>query len=291
MRSENEMMKLILSTAKSDERIKAVLLSGSRANPEAPKDIFQDYDITYFVTDTMPFYNNTVWIEEKFGKPANLQLPELMTHPLLPPDGDGHFTYLMLFEDGNRIDLSIVSAPYIDDGEPVAVLLDKGGFLPIIIPDYKYWHIKPPVESFYIDACNEFWWCLNNVAKGIARDELPYAMDMFNHPVRDMLNQMVEWWIGINTDFSVSSGKKGKYYKKHLPHSLYDMYVKTYSDSDYNNLWNSVFTACELFRILADKVAEHFGYRYNSTEEDNMMKYLNNVRKHCTNVSVMYPIL
>lgn len=281
MRSEKEMTELILQIAEEDELIRAVLLSGSRANPDAPKDIFQDYDITYFVTDAKPFYNNIKWIEEKFGKPAIMQLPELMSHPLLPPDGDGHFTYLMIFDDGNRIDLSIEFTPYIDDGEPVIVLLDKDKYLPDITPDRRHWHIKPPSQNVYSDTGNEFWWCLNNVAKGIARDELPYAKNMFDHHVRDMLNQMTEWFIGISTDFSVSAGKKGKYFKKYLPPDLYAMYTGTYSDSNYGHFWESVFTACELFRVMALKVAEHFGFVYNKEEDENMMIYLNKVKNKC----------
>nr|WP_295684515.1 aminoglycoside 6-adenylyltransferase [uncultured Lachnoclostridium sp.] len=280
MRSKKEMFELILHIAEEDERIRAVLLSGSRANSDIPKDIFQDYDITYFVTDAKPFYNNCDWIEEKFGKPAIMQLPELMSHPLLPPDGDGHFAYLMIFKDGNRIDLSIEFTPYIDDGEPVVVLLDKDKFLPDIVPNKMYWCIKPPSENIFADTCNEFWWCLNNVAKGIARDELPYAKNMFDHYVRDMLNQMTEWFIGVDIDFTVSSGKMGKYFKRYLPQKLYEMYANTYSDSNYENFWSSIFSACELFRTMADIVAEHFGFRYNRNDDENMMMYLNKVKNN-----------
>ena len=49
MRSEEEMMNLILQVAKDDERVRAVYLNGSRTNPNAPKDRFQDYDVVYVV--------------------------------------------------------------------------------------------------------------------------------------------------------------------------------------------------------------------------------------------------
>ena len=45
MRSEQEMMKLILDFAREKNDIRAVYMNGSRANPKAPKDILQDYDI------------------------------------------------------------------------------------------------------------------------------------------------------------------------------------------------------------------------------------------------------
>ncbi|HEY8500693.1 MAG TPA: aminoglycoside 6-adenylyltransferase, partial [Clostridia bacterium] len=196
MRTEQEISDLILSVAKADERIRAVLLSGSRANPAAPKDIYQDYDITYFVEDITLFHNNPAWVEEHFGKPLIMQMPETMRYPV----GDGSFNYLIIFPDGVRIDLSFQFTKYIDNGEPAVVLLDKdneNGFLPALpAPSDRHWHIKPPSPFFFYSCCNNFWWCLNNVAKGIARDELPYAMHMLNNEVRCELHDMINYYIG-----------------------------------------------------------------------------------------------
>ena len=278
MRSEREMLELIINTAKEDERIRGVIMSGSRADTHAPKDIYQDYDIIYFVTDVAPFWNNTAWLEEKFGGISLLQTPEIMS--LIPPDNDGSFVFLTIFEDGNRIDLNITSDPYIDDGEPVIVLLDKTGELSGIKPREDFWYIKPPAEKLFHDCCNEFHWCLNNVAKGIARDELPYVMEMFNNYVRNGLNIMTDWYIGAENDFKVSAGKMGKYYKKYLPEELYKMYAATYSDSDYDNIWRAVFTACALFRRLAEAVAEKFGYTYNISEDEHIIDYMHKVKNN-----------
>jgi aminoglycoside 6-adenylyltransferase len=278
MRNEKEMLDLIIKVANDDERIRAVLMVGSRANPNIKKDKYQDYDITYFVNDIKPFYNNVEWIENHFGKPLIMQLPETMK--LLPPSGDGHFCWLMIFEDGNRIDLSVEFTPYVDDGEPAIILLDKDGFFPELKINEKYWHIKPPSEKYFYDCCNEFWWCLNNVAKGIARDELPYAMNMYNCIVRNMLDKMIEWFIGINHDFSVSAGKMGKYFKNYLPENIYKKYEKTYSDSNYNQFWNSIFSSCELFHLVADKVAIYLNVPYKQDEENGMIRYLNDIRTH-----------
>lgn len=62
MRSEKEMLDLILGIAKDDERIRAVYMNGSRTNPNVPKDIFQDYDIVYVVTETESFIEDRQWI-------------------------------------------------------------------------------------------------------------------------------------------------------------------------------------------------------------------------------------
>ena len=95
MRSEKEMMDLVLSLAEQDERIRIVTLEGSRANINIPKDEFQDYDITYFVSDIEPFISNDDWLNQ-FGNIIMMQKPEDME--LFPPEEKG-FSYLMLFDD------------------------------------------------------------------------------------------------------------------------------------------------------------------------------------------------
>jgi len=278
VRTEQEMMGLILNIAKSDERIRGVLLSGSRADSSIPNDQYQDYDIGFAVTDMKPFFNNPTWVEEKFGKPLIMQMPET----LRGSENDGNFFYLMIFPDGVRIDLSFIfDETYIDDGEPVVVLLDKddgNGFFPLITIDEKYWNIKPPTALDYRSNCSNFWWCLNNVAKGIMRDELPYVMNMLHDAVRCNLHEMINWHIGIQYEFNISTGKDGKFFKKFLPPKLYTQYVASYSDGNYENIWNVVDVMCEMFPPLALSVAEHFGFSYHQDEENGMREYLKLVR-------------
>ena len=63
MRCEKEMFDLLVRTAKKDDRIRAVYMNGSRANPNAKKDIFQDYDIVYVVRDVLSFLEEENWIQ------------------------------------------------------------------------------------------------------------------------------------------------------------------------------------------------------------------------------------
>lgn len=55
MRNEKEMFDLILDVARQDDRIRAVYMNGSRANPNVEKDPYRDYDIVYVVTETIPY--------------------------------------------------------------------------------------------------------------------------------------------------------------------------------------------------------------------------------------------
>lgn len=277
MRTPEEMIDLILSIAKEDERIRAVTMGGSRANKDCPADVYQDFDIAFFVNDTAPFWDNMEWIEEKFGMPSLIQKPESME--LIPPDNDGNYFYLMIFPDGNRIDLNITPEKYRDDGEPMILLLDKDGTFPKIQIAEDYWYVKRPTQKNFADCCNEFHWCLNNVAKGIARDELSYAMKMQNHYVRDMLILMLEWYVGVNYDFKVSSGKYGKYLKKYLPKNIYERFRNTYSDADYGNMWKAAFETLYLFGDAARLVAAKLEFTYDESEEKGIDDYMKLVKE------------
>lgn len=276
MRTPEEMLKLILDVAKEDERIRAVSMGGSRANKDCPVDVYQDFDIVFFVKDVAPFWDNEEWIAEKFGKPALLHKPDSME--LIPSDNDGNYYYLMIFPDGNRVDLQFTSWTYDDDGEPMILLLDKDGTFPKIQIAEDYWYIKRPTAKQFADCCNEFHWCLNNVAKGIARDEMPYALEMLNHYVRDMLMIMLEWYVGMNHDFMVSTGKCGKYFKKYLPKAIYEKFMETYSNAEYDSVWKAAFDALYLFGNVAREIAAKLEFTYDESEEKGIENYMKQVK-------------
>ena len=104
MRTEQEMMDLILGIAREDERIRAVYMNGSRTNPNAPRDIFQDYDIVYVVEETGSFIADKEW-PGRFGEVLFMQYPD--EHPVYPGDKEHSYGWLMIFTDGNRLDLTV----------------------------------------------------------------------------------------------------------------------------------------------------------------------------------------
>src|SRR5262245_8437875 len=223
MRSEQEILELILTTAKNDDRIRAVIMNGSRNNPSAPRDIFQDFDVLYLVTEVAPFADDHTWIH-RFGELMIMQMPEAMQDP--PPQNDGSFTFLMLFTDGNRIDLSLFPIAKLDQLENDSLsqlLLDKDNlFRPFAPPSDSDYLPRPPTAQAFSDCCNEFWWVCPSVAKGLWREEIPYAKHIFDRFVRDQLMKMLTWYVGTNTHFSRSPGKFGKHLKQYLEPELWE---------------------------------------------------------------------
>ena len=151
VRTEKEMYDMLLQIAREDERIKAVYMNGSRTNKNVPKDIFQDYDIVYVVTDTKPFIDDKGWIN-RFGEIWFMQYPD--EHPDYPSDKENFYGWLMQFRDGNRIDLHVESITHakehISDDKLCKILLDKDGILPDIpeATDKDYFVKRPSKEQF-----------------------------------------------------------------------------------------------------------------------------------------------
>ncbi len=285
MRSEHEMYNLILEVAKNDARIKAVYMNGSRTNENVPKDIFQDYDIVYVVEDTESFIEDKDWIRV-FGEILYMQYPDENPNDL--GDKKNSYGYLMQFADGVRIDLTVQSFSYalrqIKKDKLCKILLDKENRLPEIeaATDRQYW-VKRPAKEQYLASCNEFWWCSNNIAKGLWRKEIPYVHDMTNNCVRAELIKMLNWKVGILTGWSVSTGKSSKYLYQWLSKEEWQMLLATYFDGNVDHAWESVWKMCELFENTARFVGEKSGWEYNEKEgkaAQHFLKYVHQLSKN-----------
>src|ERR1700752_44158 len=289
MRSAEEMLELIVSTAKNDNRIRAVIMNGSRTNPNARPDIFQDFDIVYLVTDVSAFTNDCTWIN-RFGERMILQMPDAMEDA--PRRNDGRFAYLMQFTDGNRIDLTLFPVALLNElrRESLSLLLlDKDGIVePFAVPSESDFFPIPTTLKAFSDCCNEFWWVCPYVAKGLWWEEIIYAKHMLDHVIREQLMNMLTWHVGVKTQFSQSPGKFGKHFKQYLEPEHWAMLEKTYSDANFESTWDSLQMMCELFRMIAIQVGEHFGFDYPSKDDERVSAHLKHVRLLPKNAGEMY---
>jgi aminoglycoside 6-adenylyltransferase len=264
------MMEMLVAFAENDDRIRLVTLEGSRTNRNIPPDAFRDYDISYFVTEMDSFRANDGWLDV-FGKRILLQKPEDME--LFPPEMGNWFSYLMLFEDGNKIDLTLIPIHETEDyfaksDGLVEVLLDKDARIQheVVASDRLYW-IKKPTAREFDDCCNEFWMVSTYVVKGLARKEILFAIDHLSGIVRPNLLRMMAWRIGAERGYSFSVGKNYKFIKEYLSEDDWETLLSTYAQSGYADMWQSLFVCYELFRTYARAVAGSLGYPYPDYDE------------------------
>jgi aminoglycoside 6-adenylyltransferase len=281
MRSAETIYQLILDCARKDPRVRLVLLSGSRANPDAPRDDLQDFDVAWFVTNLDSFRGSEAWLES-FGSRLMMQKPaEMGENPPKKPD----LVYLMLFEDGNRIDLSLRPLESLEayaSGEGLwSVLLDKdqrASGLPN--PSAARFAIEPPSAKAFADCCNEFWWVSPYVAKGLCRREQLYAVWHMEAVIRQELLRILGWLVGVRDGFPVCLGKHNKYLQARLEPSEWKLLMRTCRMSAPRSCWQALFAAQKLFRRASLEVSTHFGYPYPSYERA-MSQYIQKLFRNC----------
>ncbi|GAK04595.1 aminoglycoside 6-adenylyltransferase [Geomicrobium sp. JCM 19037] len=275
MRSVEQMMNMIIQVAEEDSGIRAVGMNGSRTNPNAPTDRFQDYDIVYFVTEMNAYTKKHDWLHV-FGERLIMQTPEDME--LYPPELEGRYSFLMLFTDGTRIDLMIAPTSeleaYVHEDTLTVMLLDKDeriGTLPA--PSERMYWVTPPTARSYGDCCNEFYWLSTYVAKGLWRDEILYAHDHL-HKLRDVLMQMLGWRIGHDYAYRVNVGKSGKYIQQYADEEEWTGLVETYATGEKADVWRALERSFALFSALSDRVAKQNYYPRQTDEGERVEAYV-----------------
>ena len=91
MRSEQEMMALIMNFAINDDCVRVVTMEGSKLNKNAPVDKFQDFDIGFMVKDMGKYLKSDDWLDA-FGERIMMQKPDAMA--MFPPSPKNAFGFL-----------------------------------------------------------------------------------------------------------------------------------------------------------------------------------------------------
>jgi len=276
MRKEAEVIKEILDFANEENKVRAVMMNGSRVNPNAIKDIMQDYDVVFFVTDleSQSYKINHNWIE-RFGELVILQQNDFE---------EGAYIIMMQFKDGVRIDLSFRDIKKVQESvmedSLTKILMDKDGIIPPLPQsnDSTY-HVQKPTEKEFDMVMNEAWWIQSYVAKGIWRDELPLAKYMFDVILMDCVREMLSWHIAMNNDWSINVGKCGKWFKRYLPEELYKEFTELYPTTAYEEMWVSLFKVGEFIRKIGTEVGEKLGYNYPIEDDERVTEFLKMIKE------------
>ena len=264
MRTETEMFDLILQTAKS-LKVEAVAMSGSRTDTKAPKDEFQDYDVVYVVDDLDNLTSNLAWLDQ-FGTRIIEQ------HNIL----GNRRLYLMLFEDGNRIDLTLCPKDHIQEWveseADFTVLEDPKGLFEFYSPSPQRFWTSPASQIDFEKACNEFWWVSAYVVKGIHRKQVIYATDQLYGICQQELLKVLACQVASDRG-EVDIGKNYKYLFQYLPAEKEKEFSALLDFSSVEKLTQSLFATMQLFHREAQILAQKMGFDYDKEVAEKMIQY------------------
>ena len=258
------MLSLLIKIAKN-LKVKAVALSGSRTDTKAPKDEFQDYDVVYVVDDFDNLMSDLSWLDY-FGKRI-IEQEVVFDHRRL---------YLMLFEDGNRIDLTLCPKEHIKEWVD-----SEAGFTVLEDPEHlfepysqnleRYW-ASPATETNFVKSCNEFWWVSAYVVKGICRKQVIYATDHLYGICQQEFLKILAWQVASDRG-KVDIGKNYKYLFNYLPAEQKKEFSNLLDFSSLDKITQSLFATMEFFHREAQYLAKKLGFDYDMEVAEKMIEY------------------
>ena len=264
MRTETEMLDVILQTAKTLQ-VKAIAMSGSRTNQKIQTDEFQDYDVVYIVDDLDNLTSNLSWLDQ-FGKRI-VEQEVTLGHRRL---------FLMLFEDGNRIDLTLCPKEdineWVDSEACFTVLVDDKGLFESYSPSPQRFWIHPASETDFKKACNEFWWVSAYVVKGICRHQVIYATDHLYGICQQELLKLLAWQVAADKG-TVDVGKNYKCLFNYMSAEKEKEFSNLLDFSSVEKLTHSLFATMDLFHREAQILAQKMGFDYYKKVAEKMIEY------------------
>ena len=264
MRTETEMLDVVLKTAETLQ-VTAVAMSGSRTDTKASKDEFQDYDVVYVVENLDELITDLSWLDQ-FGKRIIEQEVGLGQRRL----------YLMLFEDGNRIDLTLCPKEYIqewvDSEAGFTILEDTENLFEAYFPNLERHWITPATETDFKNSCNEFWWVSAYVVKGIYRKQVIYTTDHLYGICQQEFLKILAWQVASDRG-RVEIGKNCKYLFNHLPVEKEKELSNLLDFSSLDKITQSLFDTMQLFHQEARYLANKMGFNYDKEVAEKMIEY------------------
>ena len=263
MRTDQEMLGLILQIAKKIQ-VDAVALSGSRTNQKGQTDEFQDYDVVYIVDDLDYLTSDFSWLDQ-FGERI-IEQEVTLGHRRL---------FLMLFEDGNRIDLTLCPKDqiqeWVENEADFTVLEDPKGLFESYSPRPERFWIHPASEMDFEKTCNEFWWVSAYVVKGICRKQVIYATDHLYGICQQKLLKVLAWQVASDRG-KVDIGKNYKYLFNYLPAEKKE-FSNLLDFSSLDKIIQYLLATMQIFHQEAQSLSQKMGFEYDREVAEKMIQY------------------
>lgn len=237
------MLEKVLQWAKGEERVRALILTGSRAAAQEP-DPLSDYDIALIVEEGI--LEDEEWL--KAIGPVWICVHE---------QAMGYPTRLAIFENGVKVDFSFLPLKALKEvkWDNFRVLLDKEG---ISIPKAPLKIPKPTQEEF-LNLIEEFWFEAFHVAVYLKRGELWSAQFRMCGIRNGFLLKMIEW---SERNWERPIPPLGKRMRSWVRESTWEALQPLFAHPE------ALEPVIALFQKLAEETAQTLSYPYPSQSKN-----------------------
>jgi aminoglycoside 6-adenylyltransferase len=242
---------LILTWARDNDTIRALVLTGSLARDNGSADEHSDLDIELYVTDPSALLEHDAWYHG-FGK---VLVVEALENP------DWNPTRLVYYHDG-KIDFMIAPAGILAEGvvydRPFRLLIDKDTAAAAFQPVPRDSQL-PPTAAQFLETVNFFYAAAIMWAKYLARDD-PWAAKVRDWESKTHLLQMLEWDHKARKGWDYDTWYLGIRLREWMDPDLMPSVERCWSDLSIADSSRALRVSLALFDTLGTRTATTLGF-------------------------------
>jgi aminoglycoside 6-adenylyltransferase len=260
--------------------IQAIIVVGSRARSSHPADEWSDLDLVVFTSDATSYLRDSAWLN-RFGT-----VIAAVSHSFGQHDRE----WLAFYADGTKLDAAFRSidpaaTPTLQtmlDGFPyptvlqrgVRVLVDKTG----AATDLRLPTITTPLpdEAEFATLINRMWLDAIKTAKFIRRRDLWRAKQVCDGDLKQHVLTLLEWQAAAQPD-QRDIWYDGRFLAEWADREALAALPATFAAYEIADLARALFATLDLFRQLAQDVAQQLDYAYPAEAERAIDEHLHSM--------------
>lgn len=265
MNDYKEMMNRVRLWGEQEDDIRSIFVVGSMARSDKPADEWSDLDLAIVSSDVDKWLHSEEWISQ-FGNPQVSFLEESPVGSLMERR--------VMFAGGSIVDFNFLklemAKPFLRSdavreviARGVKVLLDKDQLTEVFhystsetkrIDDLKFSEFKNDV--------NDFWFHTVFIAKKLRRGELLVAKSCCDGYLKRLLLKNVKLQSKMNKSTNQQNWHDVRFFEDWADKDVLQDFDKIYGTYDEESVWKALFQTMELYRKVAQKVANELNYTY-----------------------------
>jgi aminoglycoside 6-adenylyltransferase len=274
-------LRSFISWSEKNEKIRGLILSGSRVAKNSKVDFLSDYDIAVVVND-IDFIKNDQWLNE-------LQEYWVCVHDEFDLLGFKVPTRLVIFNDELKIDFSflmvqifnkISSSGLLPDNFNLGykILLDKDSTLNNLpTPTFKAFLLDKPSEADFNRNVNEFWFEVYHATKYLTRNDL-WVAKFRDWSTKQFLLQMLQWYQGSKNNWDFSPKSDGKEMMNWVDSKILERLNQCFGAFEKESSWRAIENTTRLYREVAKEVSQTLNYHYNQSLDTNISEFIDKMK-------------
>lgn len=281
MIERNKTANILLDIGRKTENIRLMLMTGSRVNPLASRDRYEDYDIIYGAKDPKALLEDPSFLEDLdpiFIYSENYK-------PYNKAKESVNFKVLTSWQ--TKVDIEIIPLEDLDrvltNNTLLSLVMDKDNLikkLPLA-SDISYRVMRPTKNEFEM-AVYEFFAGVLDLLPYLYRKSYIGSIQE-KRKLEDGINKMLAWDLAYKGDFKVNFGKNYKDLENYMDDGQLEALYKTMDYRDIDTMWEALFTSMSFFRSLGLGLGQRLNYAYPKKMDVAITSYVREVMNDAKN--------